>query len=498
MKNVAMRMALAAAMTSWMALPVMADEVAKLQGLRAQIIGPSIAQSHEFTAHSPQAEAAGSGFRCRQPAAAGMTDAEFQARYTAMQQAANAKNAAIMSEKMALMNARRTRPPMPLEEYQAKMAVLQAQESAAAEEAHAESKRLEQERLTARSAASDHVVITLQHAPRDERTTIIPFAGQLPAPSFVAELNRVLHPFLASCGDRDKVSVAHVYRDLFPLGGVDVERRLEKPVTAFHYTLRDGVLSLNSQANNSRWLATHGFSNDARFTLASARAQWEAGVAESNRASATYRRDFADLTKRQPGIVYKLDPYWQKYRTDPTWDAVRRIFDGDFTGQKPGWQFKSAFYLFGDMYSQRCKSEVEAFVEHRIPYSAIVRTRTYMDGRIEHDHETRVLVVNIDKRFEPQWRSYEPAVLKHILVATGNITEEMGNLASASDAKITEALRKSQQLSMYVDFFKTHACRSAAMLQLRENLVRVANDRPSVQREGVRLPNAEQESDPGR
>jgi hypothetical protein len=493
-----LRAAMAAVLCGWAVVPVMADDLAKLQGLRAQIIGPAIARSAEFTAHSPQAERAGNEFRCRQPAASGMTDAEYQARYNAIQQAAQARNAAILKEKMELMNARRMRPPMPLEEYQAKMKVLDARQSAAAEQAHEEGKRLEQERLKARSEASDYVAITLQHAPRDERATIVPFAGQLPAPSFVAELNRVLQPFLATCGDREQVSVSHVYRDLFPMGGVDVERRYEKPVTAFHYTLRGGVLSLNPQANNAKWVAAHGYSNDARFTLASARQKWERALAESNRAGATYRRDFGVLAKRQAGIVYKLDPYWEQYKVDPTWDAVRRVFDGDFTGQKATWQFKSAFYLFGDIYSQRCKSEVEEFVEHRLPYSAIVRTRTYMDGRIEHDRETRVMVVHIDKRFEPQWRSYEPASLKHILVAAGNITEEMGSLASATNAKILEALRKSQQMSMYVQFFKTHACGSAAMVQLRENLVRVANDRPSAQQEGVRLPNAERESDPGR
>lgn len=475
-----------------------ADDLAKLQGLRAQIIGPTIALSAEFTAHSPQGEPAGAGFRCRQPSSTGLSDAEFQTRYNAMQQAAQAKNAAIMKEKTDLMNAHRKSPPMPIDEYQARMKVLQDRESAAAEEAYAESKRLEDERRGRRSSTPGYLAITLQHAPRDERATIIPFDGQLPSPSFVGELNRALQPFLATCGDRDYVTVAHVYRDLFPLGGVDVERRYEKPITAFHYSLRGGVLSLNPQANNAKWLAVHGLSSDARFTLAGARREWEAAVAESNRAGATYRRDFGLLAKRQSGIVYKLEPYWQQYKVDPTWDAVRRIFDGDFMGQKATWQFKSAFYLFGDIYSQRCKSEVEEFVPHRIPYSAIVRTRTYMDGHIEHDRETRVMVVHIDKRFEPQWMSYEPAFLKHILVAAGDITDDMGSLASASDAKIMEALRKSQGLSMFVQFFGTHACSSATMVQLRENLVRVANDRPSVQGEGVRLPNAERESDPGR
>jgi hypothetical protein len=495
MRKGSLRAALTVAICAW---PAMAEDVATLRGLREQIIGPAIARGAEFTAHSPQGEPAGSGFRCRQPSASGMSDAEYQARYTATQQAAQAKNAAIMKEKMDLMNARRMRPPMPLDEYQAKVKLLQERESAAAEEAYAASKRLDAERLSARSAASDYVAITLQHAPRDERATIIPFSGQVPAPAFIAELNRVLQPFLATCGDRASVSVAHVYRDLFPLGGVDVERRYEKPITAFYYTLRGGVLALNPQANTPRFLAANGYSSDARFTLATARQKWEAAVAESNRASATYRRDHAILAKRQPGIVYKLDPYWAKYNVDPTWDAVRRTFDGDFAGQKDSWQFKAAFYTFGDIYSARCKSEVRRFVSHQIPVSRIVATRTYTSGRVEHDRVTDFITVYIDERFEPQWMSYEPAAFKQILVAAGNITEEMGSLTTASNAKIVQALRQSQQVSMFVRFFQDHPCNSATMLQLRENLVRVANDRPSVQQERLRLPNAERESDPGR
>jgi hypothetical protein len=477
---------------------VAADDVATLRGLREQIIGPVIARGAEFTAHSPHAEPAGSGFRCRQPSASGMSDAEYQARYTAMQQAAQAKSAAIMKEKMDLMNARRMRPPMPLDEYQAKVKVLQERERVAAEEAYAASKRLDAERLNARSAASDRVAITFQHAPRDERATIIPFSGQLPSPAFIAEMNRVLQPFLATCGDRSAVSIVHVYRDLFPLGGVDVERRYEKPITAFSYILRGGVLSLHPHANTPRWLAANGYSNDARFTLASARAKFEAAVAESNRASATYRRDHAILAKRQPGIVYKLDPYWSQYKVDPTWDTVRRVFDGDFTGQKDSWQFKAAFYMFADIYSSRCKSEVKRFVPHKLPVSRIVATRTYLSGRVEHDRVTDFITVFIDERFEPQWLSYEPAAMKQILVAAGNITEEMGSLTTASNEKILGALRQSQQVSMFLRFFQDHACPSATMLQLRENLVRAANVRPSVQQEGLRLPNADRESDPGR
>ncbi len=490
-----LRAALMGAICAW---PALAQDVAALRGLREQIIGPAIARGAEFTAHSPQAEPAGSGFRCRQPSSSGMSDAEYQARYTAMQQAAQAKQAAIMKEKMDLMNARRMRPPMPLEEYQAKVKIVQARETAAAEEAYAASKRLDAERLSARSAASGNVAIVLQHAPRDEHATIIPFSGQLPAPAFIAELNRVLQPFLATCGDRAGVTVAHVYRDLFPLGGVDVERRYEKPIAAFSYTLNGGTLALHPQANTPRWLAANGYSSDARFTLASARAKWEAAVAESNRASATYRRDHAILAKRQPGIVYKLDPYWSQYKVDPTWDTVRRIFDGDFTGQKDSWQFKAAFYMFADIYSTSCKSEVKRFVPHKLPVSRIVATRTYLSGRVEHDRVTDFITVFIDERFEPQWMSYETAASKQILVAAGNITEEMGSLTTASNEKILGALRQSQQVSMFLRFFQDHACPSATMVQLRENLVRAANTRPSLQQEGLRLSNAERESDPGR
>lgn len=270
-----------------LAEPAAADDVAEMRAARERIIGPAIASGPDYTVHSPQAEAAGSGYRCKQPAAGGLSDAEYSARLNAIQQAARDKDAAIMKEKTALMNARRTRPPMPYEDYLARMKILQEQESANAVKAHEESQQLEQERRRGRSAASDYVAITLQHAPRDPAATIIPFAGQLPAAGFVAELNRILRPFLSSCGDRGWVTVSHVYRDLFPFGRPDENRGFEKSITAFNYTLSGGALALDSTRNTAKWVAAHGLSNDARFTLAGARRKRESDLAESARASAS-------------------------------------------------------------------------------------------------------------------------------------------------------------------------------------------------------------------
>ena len=47
-------------------------------------------------------------------------------------------------------------------------------------------------------------------------------------------------------------------------------------------------------------------------------------------------------------------------------------------------------------------------------------------------------------------------------------------------------------------FLDRHACDSAIMTQLGENIARAARGQPSLQAAGVRLPNADQESDPAR
>lgn len=470
------------------------EEIAALRAARERIIGPAIAVGAEFTAHTPQAVGAGGVFRCG-AAAPALSNEDFNARLSALRAKAKAERDAIMNEKLALMRARSARPPMPLEEYRERLKVLGEREAAVTQAAYDEDKTLQAEARVGQLQTDKRLALTLQHAPKDERATIVPLAGALPAPAFVAELNRVLRPFLATCGERSPVTVSHVYRDAFPVGGVDEERRYEKPIVAYVYTLRGGVLTLDPSGNTERWLAVNGPREAAPITLAAARAKLELVYTESARASALYRKDFEDASKRQAGIVYKLDPYWKQFEGDPALDSIRRVFDGDFVGQKESWQFKAAFYLFGEMYSVKCKAQVPKFERYLVPWSEVARTRTYLDGHVENEYRTRMQEVFIDARFAPQWPGWRPAAFKLIFVSAGEITEEMGSLATASNAKILEAIRKSGKMFMLPAFLGKHTCVSPVTVQLRENLVRAANGRPSVHAEKMVLPGAERESD---
>lgn len=472
-----------------------ADDDAALRAARAQIIGPVIATGTDYTAHSLQAVAAGGGFRCESGGGARLSDAEYTARINAIQGQARAESDAIMKEKTALMNARRVQPPMPYEEYLAKLNVLNERESASALKAAEAQKKLDEEARGARTEASGHLAITLQHAPRDPGASIVPFEGQYPSASFIADLNRALRPFLASCGNREGVSVSHVYRDHFP-AGVDVERRYEKPILWYEYTLRNGTLSVGQRLPVNGWIASNGPGKDPRLTLAGAQAATGAARRESERASATYRQGFADAANRKPGIVYRLDPYWAQYQGDPALDSVRRVFDGDFAGQKDSTAFKAAFFMFGEAWSRRCAAEVPTFTRFRVATSEITRTRTYMDGHSEHDYETQITEIPIDSRFAPQWGDYRPAAAQHLVLAIAGITRDMGSFSTATTEQFAEAMRKTGKISMIGAFFRNHACGSATVAQLRENLVRAANGRPAVQQDGVVLSGAERESDP--
>lgn len=475
--------------------PAVAQTPDELRAARAQIIGSAIATGPDYTAHSPQAVASGGGFRCRAPETGGMTEAEYEARRRALETRYRQEMDAIQAEQKALPRKRFITKEISHETFQAEVARLQRRGEEAGR-LHGEARaRLDAEGSRARGAASDHVAIVLQHAPRDPKATIIPFENRQPSEAFVAELNRVLAPFLADCGARAWVTVSHVYRDHFP-AGIDVERAYEKPVTAFNYTISSGRLALDPVRNTSSWLATWGLSDDPRFTLASARQSRQASLQADARARGDYRQDHAVAAKRQRGVVYRLDAYWKQYEGGPALDSVRRVFDGDFAGQRDSTAFKAAFFMFGEAWSRRCAAEIPAFARFRVATSEIARTRTYVDGHVEHDYETRVTEVLIDKRFAPQWGDYRPVAGRHLAAATADIARDMGSFSTATTEQFVEAMRKTQRVSLFGRFFRNHACGSATLNQLRENLVRAANGQPSMQQAGLILAGAERESDP--
>ena len=471
-----------------------AETLQELQAKRAQIIGPEVAGGAGFTVHSPQAVEKGGGISCPSAGKA-MTEAEYNARRDAYAKPLQAQKDAIRDEKTQLMIKQRPPTALPPEEYRRKIEALNQREKAIMEKWVAEDRKLQDAQRTAQISASGYLSLYVLHAPADPNATIIPLDGLSPTAGYVAALNQALRGFLKVCGDRDRVGVSHVYRDFFP-SGVDVQLRYEKPILAYHYRLAGGVLTLvNGKPGNS--IATSEVNGGARnLTLAGAQGRMNEALAEDARAHAEYRKDFEVAAKRKPGIVYKLDAYWQQYSQDIGLDAVRRVFDGDLVGQESSIYFRGELSGFAEIYSKRCRSEIPRLRRINIPSSRVVATRTYASGRVENDYESTIIPLDLDARFADFYLAYEKASHAYFMTAVGRSYEESGSAVNWTVGDMPKIIDRAMNLNLWGRFFSQHLCTSATMKQMRDNLLRTARSEQSVQADDVRYAGAEAESDP--
>lgn len=195
------------------------------------------------------------------------------------------------------------------------------------------------------------------------------------------------------------------------------------------------------------------------------------------------------------GIVRKSDSYWRQYSHDIGMEPVRRVFNGEFDGQKENTYFKAQMHGFSEIYSAQCKSEIPSFKRFNIPSSRITATRSYMSGRVENDYESTVIPIDIDTRFAPFYEVYEDSARAYILQSTSKIKERSGDVMNWTLEDLGKVFNASLNFNMWDAFFKQHSCTSATMLQMRDNFLRAANSQNSVQKDGVRYPGSEQESD---
>lgn len=494
------------------------DDSAALRAARAKLMGPVIATAATYTVHSPQAKKTGAGYQCGASAPGRMSNEEYTARTNALQQAARAENSALQKEETALMNARRSASPMPDKEFFAKWNPLQARKEAIAERAAADDEKLQEEWNNSRAASVSALTLYLQHTPSDPNRPIVPLDGPIPSSAFVAELNRLLRPFLATCGDSEWAATAHYYRNDLPFG-MAVTDKLEPHIIAFQYVLRGGTLSLKpGQIVSEVQRINNDPARNPRLTLAGLRAENAALSGESSRRTASYRADHAIAAKRKPGVVYKLDPYWARYRKP---DPARRIFDGDFGMDENSANliyggakkyadtadFRMIFINYADLYSQRCKAQVSSWatlaeqtrVNHRSELNPVT-------GLFEAKSDPMTVTRQMDARFSGLYQRYEADL------QTAQMAKTLGQMKAAergerkrpsemTASEFTDAIKQQtsemRELSgIFPEFFDNHACASAAMTQMGENILRASRGRPSMQAEGVKLDNAARESDP--
>ena len=118
-----------------------------------------------------------------------------------------------------------------------------------------------------------------------------------------------------------------------------------------------------------------------------------------------------------------------------------------------------------------------------------------MSGRVENDYESTVIPIDIDTRFAPFYLEYETASRAYFMKSMSVGHEQSGSAANWTKADLAKVIDWAGNFNIWLGFFRQHKCNSATMLQMRDNLLRAAKSQNSVQKDGVRYPGAEQESD---
>lgn len=171
------------------------------------------------------------------------------------------------------------------------------------------------------------------------------------------------------------------------------------------------------------------------------------------------------------GLVRKSAAYWSSYKSD----IIRQVFDGGFGEDiDEDGQFHILFTGYVEQFSDSCRAYVPS------PFEKETITHT-VDGQAVSKKE-----IYIDLRFWPKYHQF------------GNL----GDLSAKSASDAIGVVTGRTSLSTYLDpafdiirFFSKETCKSAAMRQLTENLLRGATGKPSLQTVGASIAGAAAESD---
>jgi len=188
-------------------------------------------------------------------------------------------------------------------------------------------------------------------------------------------------------------------------------------------------------------------------------------------SSTTTPKPAAPPSTAPPGLVHKSTAYWSQYKSD----IIRQVFDGGFGEDiDEDGQFHVLFTGYVEQFSDSCRAYVPS------PFEKETITHT-VDGQAVSSRE-----IDIDLRFWPKYHQF-------------------GNLGDLSPKSVNTAIgvvTGRTSLSTYLDpamdiikFFSIETCKSAAMRQLTENMLRAATGKPSLQTVGASIPGAEAESD---
>ena len=476
----------------------------ELRVARARVIGTEIGRAGDYTAHSPQAtpeRTCPASYRQSASQPTGQQVQQYQQALAAAKKRIydeHTRRSAEYAVQLQALQKDIREGRIDQAEFNRRALPLNQARSKVDEWRRAEETKAQQELSAPLRQAMRSLQLNLEHAPADPMATIIALDPQfLPTAAFQADLNRALAPFLKSCGDSDDVVVAHYYRDLFPNGP---PQGFEPPITSYRYALKNGALRVNEpNIRQDMFLASHDPDRNSRLRLAIYKERIAIRLAETSRIKAEYRADFQHASKRKPGIVYKYDAFWAQYQRS---DLGRRIFDGDFARYASTVNFKWLYLVYADHFSQRCSQHVASWTTIYEPVSEqIGTTENPVTGLSEPRYRESLVPVRLDSRFAPQYNNYWAtmklyALQKALEVYTDRSGPSIHTMSTGEflkrGAAFVDGLKPE---SLDFRFLDNHACDSATMTQLGENISRAARGQPSLQAAGIRLRNAERESD---
>jgi hypothetical protein len=188
-------------------------------------------------------------------------------------------------------------------------------------------------------------------------------------------------------------------------------------------------------------------------------------------SSSTTPKPAAPPSTAPTGLVRKSAAYWSQYKSD----IISQVFDGGFGEDvDEDGQFHALFTGYVEQFSDSCRAYVPS------PFEKETITHT-VDGQPVSSKE-----IFIDMRFWPKYHEFT----------------NLGGFSTKSVNTAIGVVTGRTSLSTYLDpafdiikFFRIESCKSAAMRQLTENILRAATGKPSLQTVGASIPGAAAESD---
>jgi hypothetical protein len=200
--------------------------------------------------------------------------------------------------------------------------------------------------------------------------------------------------------------------------------------------------------------------------------------------------------KRQRGLVYKKPRFWSAY---PEFGVGRNIFEGEFGAVSRG-ALAPFFVNYLRAFAVTCRSTV-AQRSHRV-FNVMSQDGRYLpNGTFETiGPKRKVGEVLIESRFADDYDEFleypefedEVGAIQDAM-ASAFLGGDPRDLTAIPGTLVNSTFRKVRSILSYRSFNRD--CGSPMIVQLQENLFRLANGRPSLQASGGTVPGAAAASD---